>query len=454
MRPVLATWSTHDTRLMGCALSAILGIVVLIVIAKVHPFLALILGSGWVGLTAGLPAEQALSAFEKGVGETLGGVGLVIALGAMLGKLLAHSGGAERVVSAVLQRTGERGIPWAMALAAMLVGIPIFFEVGVVLLMPVIVLFARKTGGSVLRVGIPALAGLSVLHGLIPPHPGPLIAAEALHADLGLTLAYGLLVAVPTVALAGPFFGGLVARRLDVSPPSPPDADFAEASRGGNPPSLAVTVATILLPVALMLTRTVVSLTGSEGPVRTISGFIGHPVVALLASVLVAMFTFGYLRGASIQRVGTLLGDGLAPIAAIVLIIGAGGGFKQTLVSVGIGDAIGKAAQSSHLPPLLFAWLVAAAIRVATGSATVATVTASGLMAPLAPALPQVSLPLLALSIGAGSLFLSHVNDAGFWLVKEYFGMSIGETFLSWSLMETIVSVVAMAAILALSAVV
>jgi GntP family gluconate:H+ symporter len=203
-----------------------------------------------------------------------------------------------------------------------------------------------------------------------------------------------------------------------------------------------------------MLTRTVVALTGSEGSVRAISGFVGHPVVALLASVLVAMFTFGYSRGTSVRRVGVLLGDGLAPIAAIVLIIGAGGGLKQTLVSIGIGDAIGKAAQNSHLPPLLFAWLVAAAIRVATGSATVATVTASGLMAPVAPALTQVSLPLLALSIGAGSLFLSHVNDAGFWLVKEYFGMSIGETLLSWSLMETIVSVVAMVAILALSAIV
>jgi gluconate:H+ symporter, GntP family len=446
------SWTDHDTRLMACALSAILGIIVLITFAKVHPFIALILGSGWVGLSAGLPAEETLAAFEKGVGETLGSVGVVVALGTMFGKLLADSGGADRVVSVILERTGRRGAPWAMAFAAMLIGIPIFFEVGLVLLMPVILLFARKAGGSVLAVAIPALAGLSVLHGLIPPHPGPLIAANMLHADLGQTLVYGLLVAVPTVVIAGPLFGGLVARRMDPRPPVQWVAEIAKPV--DHAPGFGVTVATILLPVALMLTRTVANLSGSKGAARTLGGFVGHPIVAMLLSVLVAMFTFGYLRGYGLQKVGALLGDSLAPVAAIVMIIGAGGGFKQTLVSSGIGDAIGRAAQSSNLPPLLVAWLIAAAIRVATGSATVATVTASGMMAPLTPSFHHVSMPLLALSIGAGSLFFSHVNDAGFWLVKECFGLSVEETFKSWSAMETIISVIAILGILALSTIV
>jgi GntP family gluconate:H+ symporter len=450
-----AGWTDHDTRLVACALSAVVGIVVLIAVAKVHPFIALIAGSLWLGISAGLPAEETLSAFEKGVGETLGSVGVVVALGTMFGKLLADSGGADRVVSVILARAGPRGVPWAMALAAMVIGVPIFFEVGVVLLMPMILLFARKTGGSVLRVGIPALAGLSVLHGLVPPHPGPLIAAATLQADLGKTLAYGLVVALPTLVIAGPLFGELVARRIRPQPPAQLVDELVRASTA-NAPGFAVTIATILLPVALMLARTVVDLSGATGLARTVGGFVGRPVVAMLVSVATAMFTFGYARGAGLRKVGVMLGEGLVPIGAIVMIIGAGGGFKQTLVASGLGDAIGKAAHGSHLPPLLLGWLVAVAIRVATGSATVATITASGMMAPLALATADVGgnhAPLLALAIGAGSLFFSHVNDAGFWLVKEYFGMSVDETLRSWSAMETLISVVAILGILGLSAI-
>jgi GntP family gluconate:H+ symporter len=418
----------------------------------VHPFIALMLASGWLGASAGLPAAGVVSAFEKGVGDTLGGVGLVIALGTMLGRLMAESGAADTVVSAMLARAGPRGAPWAMACAATLIGVPIFFEVGVVLLMPMVLLLARKTGGSVLRVGIPALAGLSVLHGLLPPHPGPLIAATTLHADLGRMFALGLVVAIPTLVLAGPVFGGFIARRIEPTPPQSLVDDLARAS-AGRPPGFAVSVATLLLPVALMLLRTGVDLTGATGAVRSAALVLGHPAVAMLASVLVAMATFGYRCGKNARQVGALLGESLAPVAAIVFIIGAGGGFKQTLVASGIGDTLAKAAASTGLPPLLMGWLVAAAIRVATGSATVATVTASGMMAPLASTLHGAGAPLLALSIGAGSLFLSHVNDAGFWLVKEYFGMSVAETLRSWSVMETLISVVALAALLALRAV-
>jgi gluconate:H+ symporter, GntP family len=495
-------WTAHDTSLVVWALIGIAVVVVLITQFKVHPFIALILGSGAVGLGAGLAAADVIKQFESGFGSTLGGVGILVALGTMLGKLLADSGGADRVVDTIVGRANERRLPWAMALIAMIVGIPLFFEIGVVLLIPVIFLVARRAQTSVIRVGIPALAGLSVMHGLVPPHPGPLIAINALHADLGQTMAYGLLVAVPTVIIAGPLYGGWIGRRVRPTPPERLVAQFtyepetedttagpatttvtaaggtatATATRtdtvradttttrtgagvtttatgpaADRRPSFGVTLATILLPVVLMLGKALADvLLGRSNGFRSVMDFIGDPLVALLLAVLVAMFTFGYLRGFSRQKVGELLGLSLAPIAAIVMIIGAGGGFKQVLVAIGIGDALGKAAAASHLSALVLGWLIAVGIRLATGSATVATVTAAGLMAPLVGHLQHVNKPLLALAIGSGSLFLSHVNDAGFWLVKEYFGMSVGETFKTWSAMETIISVVSIVLILGL----
>jgi GntP family gluconate:H+ symporter len=505
-------WTSHDTWLVTWTLVAIAVVVVLITRYKIHPFLALILGSAVVGLGAGLAAANVITEFEKGFGSTLGGVGILVALGTILGKLLADSGGADRVVDTIVGRAGERRLPWAMALIAMIIGIPLFFEVGVVLLIPVIFLVARRAGTSIVRVGIPALAGLSVMHGLVPPHPGPLIAIAALHADLGQTLAFGLLVAVPTVIIAGPLYGIWIGRFVDPTPParlvaafgirSAPAAVAAGASGGGvtdgasgggaadgasggvaqrasdraddavepsaqgavgddldevderptSRPGFVLTLATVLLPVVLMLGRAVADITVDKGNrVRTVLDFLGDPFVALLLAVLVALFTFGYLRGFSRQKVSDLVAGSLLPIAGIIFIIGAGGGFKQTLVAVGIGDAIGKAAAASGISALLLGWLISVGIRLATGSATVATVTAAGLMAPLLSQLPDTNTALLALAIGSGSLFLSHVNDAGFWLVKEYFGMTVGETFKTWSAMETIISVVSIALILVLS---
>lgn len=487
-------WTGNDTLLLVWALVAIAVIVVLITNFKVHPFIALIVGSATIGLASGMPNAEIVAAFTKGVGSTLGSVGIIIGLGTMLGKLMADSGGAEKIVSTVLGWSGERRVPWAMALIAMIVGIPLFFEIGVVLLMPVILAMAIRTGSSVIRVGIPALAGLSVLHGLVPPHPGPLIAISALDADLGQTMFFGLIVAVPTVIIAGPVFGSFIGRYVDPEPPRAlvaelvPDheseaalaagrADRPEPPEGARPevrtaaaeergdaqdaasrvrkePSFAVTLFTVLLPVALMLGKTLADVVLDEGdPVRGVADLIGDPVSALLISVIVAMFTFGYLRGFSRSEVSGVLGASLAPIAAIVMIIGAGGGFKQMLIEAGIGDAISKAAENFDISVLLLGWLIAVAIRLATGSATVATITAAGIVAPLAGS-GEVNAPLLALAVGAGSLFFSHVNDAGFWLVKEYFGMTVGQTIKSWSVMETIISVVALVFILALSLVV
>jgi gluconate:H+ symporter, GntP family len=496
---------SDDAVLVVWAVVAIAAIVALISRAKLHPFLALLAGAGVVGFGAGLPATAVVGGFEKGFGTTLGGTGILVALGTMLGKLLAASGGADRIVDTILARAPARRLPWAMAIVAMVVGIPLFFEVGVVLLLPVIFLTARRAQRSVVGVGIPALAGLSVMHGLVAPHPGPLIAIAALHADLGTTMVLGIVVAIPTLIVAGPLFGTWVGARVAPTPPPHLEQQLARtehahgsaaarvpgrssrfghahgsaaarvpgrssrfghahgsaaarvpgrSSRFGhaNPPSFAVTLATILLPVVLMLARAVAEVVLAPGAPRDVLELLGEPVVAMLLAVIVASFTFGYLRGDPPAIVTREIAESLEPIAGILLIIGGGGGFKQLLVDSGVGDVIARAAIGSQLSPLVVGWLIAVGIRLATGSATVATVTASGLMAPIAASLPGTNTSLLALAIGAGSLFLSHVNDAGFWMVKEYFGMSIAQTFATWSAMETLLSVVALGLILALSA--
>jgi gluconate:H+ symporter, GntP family len=449
------SWTGADTWLVVAALLGIATIVVLITAFKVHAFIAVIIGSGVVGLASGLRAPDVIKHFQTGFGSTLGGVGILVGLGTMLGRLLADCGGADRIVSTILGWAGERRLPWAMTLIAMIIGIPLFFEVGVVLLIPVILLMTKRSGSSVIRVGLPALAGLSVMHGLVPPHPGPLIAVDALKADLGQTMGFGLLVAIPTVIIAGPLFSSWIGARVRPEPPAELAEQFARGRAGAGEalpagaPSFGVTLGTVLLPVVLMLGKALVDLLlDKRSAARAAMDFVGDPFMALLISVIVAMFTFGYFRGFSRKKVSDLLGSSLAPIAAIVLIIGAGGGFKQVLIASGIGDAIGKAAAGTSISPLILGWLIAVGIRLATGSATVATVTASGLMAPVAARIPGIHLPLLALAIGSGSLFFSHVNDAGFWLVKEYFGMSVGQTIKTWSAMETILSVVGLVFVL------
>jgi GntP family gluconate:H+ symporter len=451
MDPYLAAqWSGHDSRLAVAALAGIAVVVLLITWAKLHPFLSLILGSAVLGVVAGLGSADTVKSFTTGVGSTVGSVGLLIALGAMIGGLLADSGGADSIVDAFLARGSGRWLPWAMALVAVIIGLPLFFEVGVVLLVPVVLLVARRSGLPLLLVGIPALAGLSVLHGLVPPHPGPLVAIDALKADLGLTLALGLVAAVPTVIIAGPVFARLISRYVRVEVPAAlvPERGPAAARRR---PGFLPTLLTVLLPVVLMLLRAVGELTlPDDSRLRAALDVAGTPVVALLAGVLVAIFTLGARTGLGRRGISDSLGGALPPIAGILLIVAAGGGFKQTLVDAGVGNLIGELAKGANLSAILLGWLVAVGIRVATGSATVATITASGIVAPLATGLGGTELALVVLAVGAGSLFFSHVNDAGFWLVKEYFGLTVGQTIATWSVMETIISVVGLAAVFVL----
>ena len=443
------TWHGHDTRLLLMALLGIAVIVVLIAVVKLHPFLALVLGSAVVGFGSGVGSQDVIKNFESGVGSTLMEVGLLIALGAMLGKLLAESGGADQIVDTLVARSGKRMIPWAMGLVAVIVGLPMFFEIGLVLLLPVIALVAKRADLPLMRVAIPALAGLSVLHGLIPPHPGPLVAIGALHADLGITLALGIVVAVPTAVICGPLFSIAVARWVPVPAPETAGGLNTTGTKAASddvkrPPSFGITLATILFPVVLMLLKALADIVWdkSKPEARVVADFLGEPLVALTLAVLLAMVTFGYAVGFDGKAISDRLGASLAPIAAILLIVGAGGGFKQTLIGAGVGDSIAKAANHTGISVVVIGYLIAVAIRLATGSATVATTTAAGIIVPLATGLSSTHLALLALAVGCGSLFLSHVNDAGFWLVNQSFRLTVGQTFRSWSAMETLISLV------------
>ena len=480
--PVDEPWGPHDTQVLIVAAIGIAIVVVLIVFVKLHAFIALTIAALFVGLASGIQLDKITASYEAGVGGVLGYVGVLIGLGAMLGKLLADSGGADRVVDTLL-RGRPATLPWKMALIAGIIGIPMFFEIGLVLLIPVVMLAVHRSKGPAMRLGIPALAGLSVLHGFVPPHPGPLAAIGLLGANVGVTLALGLLIAIPTVIIAGPVFAPLAARWVPIgaagaalavtggkgsgsagsgtassgTAASPDTAAVTTASRAQDPdatgtPSFVITLLTLLSPLVLMLLKAGADIwLNAESPVRHVLDFVGDPVFALLFAVLLAMVTFGTAVGFNASVLGKKIGESLLPIVGVLFIVGAGGGFKQVLVDGGTGTAIAKIAIAANLSVLILGWIVAVLIRLATGSATVATVTAAGIVAPLAADLTPTHLALLVLAIGAGSLFFSHVNDAGFWLVKEYFGLTVGQTIKTWSVMETIISVVGILLVLLLS---
>jgi GntP family gluconate:H+ symporter len=448
VEPVAAGW-----QLVTAALAGIAVIVLLITLLKLHPFIALILGALTVGVVAGENLggdEGVLVSFTTGFGTTAAGVGALIALGAMFAKLLADSGGADQIVDTIVGKASARMLPWAMALVGALIGLPMFFEIGLVMLMPVIYLVSRRAQVSLITVGIPALAGLSAMHGFVPPHPGPVTAIQYLDANLGITLALGLLVAVPTIIVAGPLFGTFAGRWVVVEAPTTYESN--EDARPERRPSFGVTLATVLLPVVLMLGKAVLDIVidDEDNTVQQIGDVIGNPFIALLISVLVAMYTFGVRAGMDKQRLSDTVASSLPPIAGILLIVAAGGGFKQVLVDTGIGTRLADWASAANISVLLLAWVLAVLIRLATGSATVATITASSLMIGLVEGLSEGETSLVVLAVGAGSLFFSHVNDAGFWLVKEYFGMTVGQTIKTWSLMETVLSVTGLVVVLIL----
>jgi GntP family gluconate:H+ symporter len=427
---------------------AIVALVVLVARYKLNAFLALMLATLFVGLCSGLPPARVARAFQEGVGNTLGFIAIVVGLGTMLGKMLAESGGAEVIAQTFIRAFGAKRLHWALMLVGFVVGLPVFFGVGLVLLMPLLAALLRETKLPLLKLGIPLVAGLSVSHGLVPPHPGAMLAIGTLGADVGKTIFYGIALGLPTALVAGPIFGNFISRRVPIAlgglgetlvPKAPP----------ANPPSFAVTMATILLPVVLMLAATVADVTlEKDQPARVWLDFIGSPAVAMLVATLVSLFTFGWARGFKRAEILKFTEDCVGPAASIILIVGAGGGFSKVLDESGVGAVLARSAQHLNVSVLLLGWLIAAAIRIAVGSATVSVALAASLMLPIAAATPGTNRELLVISLGAGSLILSHLNDGGFWFVKEYFGMTVPQTLKSWTVMETIIAVVALVLVL------
>lgn len=455
--PVILETTAGAGQLIAAAIIGFALIITLITKFELHPFLSLTIGALTVGAIAQLSLTEMLESYSTGVGSTVASVGVLIALGAIIGKLLADSGGADEIVDTLVSKASAATLPWAMALIGAVIGLPMFFEIGLVLLVPVILLVTRRSKLPLMKVAIPALAGLSTMHALVPPHPGPLAAIGLLKADLGVTLGLGVLIAIPTAVVAGPLFSRLAARWVPVDAPDL----FLNSDENGRSgiapghPKFSVTLMTVLLPVILMMGKALADILADKSTVvRNILDFLGQPMFALLLTTLLAIFTLGKASGMDKEAISVSIGASLPPIAGILLIVAAGGGFKQILVDTGIAKLLANGITGSSVSPLLMAWLVAVVIRLATGSATVATVTAAGILEPVAATMPSTHAALLVLAIGCGSVFFSHVNDAGFWLIKEYFGISVGENIKSWSLMETVLSVCGLLLVLLVSVII
>lgn len=439
----------EDYRLV---LSAVFGIalsIFLIIRVRLHPFVGLLTGAFAVGLLAGLPIKETTEAIEKGVGAILGGTGLVVALGLGLGAMLQLSDGAGGLARTALRWSGVRGAPWASLFTALVIGLPLFFETGLVLLLPIVASAAaalpkgQDNDTAKLKLILPALAGLSVCHALVPPHPGPLLAVTALGANLGLTLVYGVMLAIPTAIIAGPLLARYTAPGVKLNPP------LLESSKADVPtPPVWRALVAVLLPVVLIAAGQVEAfLPSAIAPGFAWLGAVSDPVVALLIAVFAALPLLFGTRVADPKIQGAVWTEAMVPVGSIILAIGAGGALKQVLVTAGLSDMLVRFAAGGAISPLILAWCVAVGIRLATGSATVATITTAGVMEGLVAA-SGVEPEWMVLAIGAGSLFFSHVNDPGFWLVKSYLGTNMKDTFKTWSIMTTVVAVVGLLLVL------
>lgn len=433
----------HSLFLLISALVSVIGLILLIAVARLNPFITLLVVSLALAFVTGMQPTTIIHSFEAGLGGTLGHIAVVVALGTMLGKMMAESGGADQIAFTLIRIFGEKYIHWAMVVIGLIVGLPAFFEVGFVLLIPIAYTVARRTRTSLVLVGLPMVAGLSVVHGLVPPHPAAMLAVTIFHADVGRTIGYALLIGIPTAAIAGPIYAKLIAPHILLPEENPMAEQFADHDDSGRSlPSFSLTLLTILLPVLLMLVGSWAS-ARSGGDLIEVLRFVGNDDIALLIGALFSFYTLGKRRGFTRQTILKFTNECLAPTAMITLLVGAGGGFGRILQDSGVSHAVIALALHVHIPLLFLAWLLAALMRLATGSSTVAMTTAAGIVAPIALHSQHVQPELLAIATGAGSLIFSHVNDGGFWLVKEYFNMSVIDTIKTWSVCETLISVIA-----------
>lgn len=436
--------------LLVYACVAVVGLIILIARFKLNAFLALILASLFVGIASGMGLSKVARSFQDGVGATLGFIAVVVGLGTMLGKMLAESGGAEVLAHAFIRAFGEKRIHWTLMLVSFIVGLPVFFAVGLVLLVPIIFALAKQTKSPLLFLGIPVAAGLSASHSLVPPHPGPMIAIATLGADVGKTILYGIMVGLPAAMIGGPIFGRFISKRIVPQPGGIGERLVSNTERTCAP-GVGITLFTILLPVLLMVLATVADLTlPANHRVRVSLDFLGAPLTAMFMAVVFSFWSFGKRCGFNRSQILKFTEECVGPAAGIFLVVGAGGGFSRVLADSGTGNAIAELAQNFQISPLLLGWLIAALIRVAVGSATVSISMSAGLLAPIAAANPGTNLELLIIAMGAGSMILSHLNDGGFWFVKEYYNLAVPETLKSWTVMETILSVVSLLLVLVL----
>ena len=451
----------NDWKLITLAIGAIGVLVLLVTRLKINAFISLVIASLIVGGGAVLMNQQVKDAggkmvsytmigvarsIQDGLGATLGGIAAVLGLGTMLGKLLAESGGAEVLAKRFAAFFGPKHIQWCIICLALAVGLTTWFAVGLVLLLPILLTLTRETKQPFLLLALPLLSCLSVMHGVMPPHPGPVVAVDALKANMGLVLFWGFIVGIPTALVAGPIYARWAVKHVEANPPTLPTPDRTDPSL--RLPNFGLTLFSILLPVLLMLIATVTELTLPKGnAVREVATFIGNPTIALLVSVLFSLWSLGAKCGYPSARLLKFTETSVGTVGMTILVVGGGGGFARVLRDSGVADSIGRLGEHMSLSPLLYGWLISAFIRVATGSATVAITTASGLLVPilaLHPELDQTHVALIIVAVGCGSLFLSHLNDAGFWIVKDCLGLTVAQTFKTWTACETIVGIVGM----------
>ncbi|MBB2479166.1 2-keto-3-deoxygluconate permease [Bacillus sp. APMAM] len=423
------------------ALLAIIIVIIGVTLFKWHAFISLLVATLFLAIFSGLSLDKIVTGIETGVGGTLGHLVGILALGTILGKLMAESGAGIQVSNFFVRTFGIKRLPWAMLLAGFITGIPVFFEVGILIVLPLVISLHKTSKQNLLLIGLPAIAGLSIAHGLIPPHPGAIAAIGIYNANMGKVLLYSLIIAIPSAILAGPVFAKWVSKRI--KPEQEPELIKIQDIDNQKLPGTGISFFVILLPVILMVFSALVPFIGLSDGLKKFFGFIGSPLIALLISVFAAMYFLGFRQGLNKNRMKTLVEECFLPVGSIIAIIGAGGGFKQILIDSGVGNTIGEMAQHFSLSPLVLAFIIAGLIRIATGSATVALTTAAGIVSPIIQHMTGVNLELLVIATGAGSLMFSHVNDAGFWMVKEYLGLSVPETLKTWTVLETILSFVA-----------
>jgi gluconate transporter len=439
----------NGTFLIALTAATLALLLLLILVAKLHAFVALLISAMAMGLASGMPPDKVLKSIQTGFGDSLGFIAVVLGLGAMIGRFIEYSGGGRALADWLLKKFGMEHAAWAMMAAAFLVGLPLFFEVGFIILVPLVWNLARESKRSLLFYGLPMAAALTLTHSLVPPHPAPAAAAQLLGGDLGATILYGAALSMPMALVSGMAYGTWMARRINIPVPEMAKTQMRAPETESAPP-IPVVILMLLLPVLLTLGATLASM--RHVPFQSAAVFLGHPYAALTVTALAAMYFFGIRRGLTREKAGKLATEALLPTGTLICIMGGGGALKQIIVDSGVGTYMGHMLMTSAVSPLIVVWVIAAAMRLAQGSATVAIITAAGIAAPLVKGIPGYSPNELILALCCGGSGFSHVSDSGFWMVANYFGLTVPETLKTWTVMKIIAAVLGLAIVMAVHA--